>query len=107
DEEPFRFAQFAFGRAGVIGEFARKRSGVEPVRPVDHDRIESLALALQLVPVAMERYRFRNAAVGAGRAGKATPSDPHGPKAGVAWIEPKNAPRSRRRSASESMSAAP
>src|SRR5215813_1241293 len=80
DEEPFRFAQFAFGRAGVIGEFARKRSGVEPVRPVDHDRIESLALALQLVPVAMERYRFRNAAVGAGRAGKAAHPDAIGPE---------------------------
>src|SRR5262249_26487765 len=80
DQKPFRLAQLPLGRAGVIGEFALKRSGVEPVRPVDHDRIESLALALQLVPVAMERYRFRNAAVGVGRAGKAAHPDAIGPE---------------------------
>src|SRR5215813_13219633 len=80
DQEPFRLAQFPLDGAGVIGEFARKRRGVEPVRPVDDHYIESLALALQLVPVAMERHGFGNAAVGAGRAGKPAHPDAIGPQ---------------------------
>src|SRR6516162_2603631 len=80
DQKPCRLAQFPLGRAGVIGELACERRGVEPVRPVDHDRVERLALALELVPVAIERHGFGNAAVGAGRAGKAAHPDAVGPE---------------------------
>src|SRR6516164_8354950 len=80
DQKPCRLVQFPLDGAGVIGELARERRGVEPVRPADHDRIERLALALQLVPVAMERHGFGNSAVGAGCAGKAAHPDAIGPE---------------------------
>src|SRR5215469_15035387 len=80
DQKPCRLVHFPLDRARVIGELACERCGVEPVRPVDHDRIERLALALELVPVAMERHGFGNAAVGTWRAGKAAHPDAIGPE---------------------------
>src|SRR3984893_12540594 len=80
DQKPCRLVHLRLDGAGVIGELACERRGVEPVRPVDHDRIERLALALELVPIAMKRHGFGNAAVGMRRAGKAAHPDAIGPE---------------------------
>src|SRR5262249_7717758 len=71
DRKPSRFRHVRLDRARVISEFAGEPCRVEPIRPVDHDCVEGFALPLQVFPIAIKRYRFRNAARGDGRAGEA------------------------------------
>src|SRR5262245_66459733 len=70
DEKPYWLAQLGLGRAGIPGQIAFEGSDAQSIGPVDHDGVERRALALQVVPVAIERHRFRNAALRAGRAGE-------------------------------------
>src|SRR5262249_43826389 len=67
-------------RSGKPGEVFGERAGVEPVRPVDNDRIESRPLVLQVAPVGMERHGFGNAARRLRRAGEAAHPDAVGPE---------------------------
>ena len=69
----------------------------------DHRLVERRALALQAVPVRIHRDRIRNAALRLRHVGEAAHPDAVAPTSrwlSVLWIEPKNAPRSRRRSSS-------
>ncbi len=72
------------------------------VRPRDHRLVERRALALEAVPVRIHRHRSGMPPSGFGTSAKRLIQmrSPTSRWLSVLWIEPKNAPRSRRRSSS-------
>src|ERR1043166_3083663 len=79
-EQPLRPRDVALRAAGVIREIAGEPRAVELVGPREDRLVERGALALETVPVRIERYRARNAALGSRHVGETTHPDTIGPE---------------------------
>src|SRR5579863_1024073 len=80
DQEPTRFGYVALDRTGVISVIGGKPCRVDVVGPMQDRRIEAVPLRFEVLPVGVERNRFRNAARRPRLAGEAAHPDAVGPE---------------------------
>ena len=94
--------------AGKPGEVAGEPGRVECIRPGDHRRVERAARLLERLPIGIRGNRPGMPTSGLGTSVNRLihMRSAQSRWLSVLWMEPKNAPRSRRRSSSGDVSAA-